>query len=52
MEILVFMKQAAEIGLTAPVIIGLGMAWQINKSFTLIDRRLAIVETKLNIKAA
>jgi hypothetical protein len=45
-----FLKQGAEIGLTAPVIVGLGFVWQIQKSFATIDRRLAIVETKLDIK--
>ncbi len=50
MDLLTFLKQGAEIGLTAPVIVGLGFVWQIQKSFATIDRRLAVVETKLEIK--
>jgi len=46
MELLVFMKQAAEVGMTAPTIIALGIAWQLHKTNILLDKRVTILETK------
>lgn len=48
MDLLVFIKQAAEIGLTAPAIIGLGIIWQINKKFNNYDIRLSVLESQQN----
>lgn len=50
MDILVFFKQLAEIGITPPALIALGFVWQINKNFHLTDKRLAIIESKMGIK--
>lgn len=46
MELLVFIKQAAEMGVTPPIIVALGIAWQLHKSNVLLDRRVTILETK------
>ena len=50
MEIMVFAKQMAAIGVTPTAIIALAIAWQISKSFNAIDKRLAIVESKIGVK--
>lgn len=46
MDLLLFMKQAAEVGMTAPTIVALGIAWQLHKSNILLDKRVTILETK------
>ena len=46
MELLVFMKQAAELGMTAPTVVALGIAWQLHKSNILLDKRVTILETR------
>jgi len=45
MEFLELLKAGAEIGLTAPVILGLGIIWQINKKFNHVDVRLSVLES-------
>jgi hypothetical protein len=45
MDILLLLKQAAEIGLTAPTIIGISIIWQINKKFNTFDVRLSVLES-------
>ncbi len=47
MDILVFLKQAADIGLTAPVIVVIGMFYQQQKTNALLDKRVSIVESKI-----
>lgn len=44
MEILPIVKQLAEIGLTAPAVIGVYILWQINKHFGNHDKRISILE--------
>ena len=48
MDILLILKQAADIGLTAPVIFGVTILWQINKKFTQYDVRLSVLESYHN----
>lgn len=49
-EIMAFAKQMAELGITPPTIVALGIAWKINQSFNAINMRLAIVESKIGVK--
>jgi len=44
MDILVFLKQAASIGLTVPAMVGLGIIWQINQKFNHFDVRISVLE--------
>jgi hypothetical protein len=47
MDLLVFLKQAADIGLTAPTIVVLGMFYQQQKTNALLDKRVSILESKV-----
>lgn len=47
MDILVFLKQAADIGLTAPVIVAIGIFWQQQKTNAQNDKRISILESKV-----
>ena len=47
MDILVFLKQAAEVGLTAPVIVAIGMIWQQQRTNAQNDKRISILEMKV-----
>lgn len=44
MELLPIVKQLADVGLTAPAIIGVCILWQINKRFGSHDKRIAVLE--------
>lgn len=44
MDILPIVKQLADIGLTAPAIIGIKILWQINKRFGNHDKRISVLE--------
>jgi len=46
MDLLIFLKQAADIGLTAPTIVVLGMFFQQQKTNALTDKRISILESK------
>lgn len=44
MELLPIIKQLADIGITAPAVIGVGILWQINKQFSTHDKRISVLE--------
>ena len=46
MELMEFLKSAAELGLTVPMAIGLSIIWQINKKFNRYDVRISVLESK------
>jgi len=46
-EIVPFLKQLGEFGLTPSALILLGVVWQFQKIVNLLDKRLSIVESKI-----
>jgi len=49
-EVLAATKALVEFGVTPNTVIALVIMWKLNKTFNGIDKRLAIVETKLDLK--
>lgn len=47
MDLLIFIKQAAEMGLSPVAIIAVGVLIQQMKTNALVDKRLAILESKV-----
>lgn len=49
-ELLPVVKQLADLGLTPTAIIALVILWKLNNTLSGFDKRLAIVETKIEVK--